>query len=59
MKMNIPAKIKIMCKRCDKQFIQQSKTNLYCPKCHRNVDKYKNENYSRGSGLFLNKYREM
>lgn len=59
--MNIQAKVKVNCKKCNKQFIQKSKTNLYCPKCHRDTNKYSkvNESYNRESGLFLNKYREM
>lgn len=59
--MNVPARIKIDCKRCDKQFIQKSKNNLYCKKCHKDTDKYSkvNESYNRESGLFLNKYREL
>ena len=59
--MKMIVKIRINCNRCDKLFIQQSKNNLYCPKCHRDVNKYSkvNESYNRESGLFLNKYREM
>ena len=60
--MNVPAKTKAICKkeRCGKQFIQRSKTNLYCPRCHRSMGKFKkvNQDYSRDVSKFLNRYRE-